>query len=154
MRHIALCLVWDLESLEENRMIIERKIELLTAFEKGKTVEIYHRPDGKWYKVNHDIWDFEDAVYRIKSDRDTKFKVGDTLVFMRVAGEPNPFRYEITEVTDDSYKFKHVSPSLIKEVDETFISERDVLWYFEIYDYISKRYSMHPTRMTMSEMDE
>ena len=37
-------------------MIIERKIELLTAFEKGKTVEIYHKPDGKWYKVNHDIW--------------------------------------------------------------------------------------------------
>ena len=47
MRHIALCLKWDLEYLEENKMKLEEKIELLTAFEQGKTVEIYHQPDGK-----------------------------------------------------------------------------------------------------------
>ena len=62
-------------------MNLEEKIKILTAYEEGKTVETYYRSEGKWCKINQDVWDFEDGTYRVKSDRDTKFKVGDTLVF-------------------------------------------------------------------------
>ena len=154
MRHIALCLKWDLEYLEENKMIMERKIELLTAFEKGKTVEIYHKPGSKWYKVNHDIWNFQDGTYRIKSDRDTKFKVGDTLVFKDSEEGLCPMTYTITDIDETNYKFEYTSPTAIEEVNKDFINERDVLWYFEIYDYISKEYSMYPKRITRAELEK
>lgn len=135
-------------------MIIERKIELLTAYEQGKTVEVYYQPDGKWHKINHDIWDFENSLYRIKPAIDAKFKVGDTLVFRTAAEEPNPPRYKITEITEDSYKFDCLSPRPIEGVDITYINIKDVLWYFEIYDYASKTYFLAPTRRTMEQMDK
>lgn len=136
------------------KITLEEKIELITAYAEGKAVEVYDKDSDEWFAKEYDAWDFDGYNYRIKPDETTKFAVGDTLVFMRVAGEPNPFRYTITEVTDDSYKFKHISPISIEEVDKGFISEKDVLWFFEIYDYATKKYSMHPTRMTMNEMDE
>lgn len=135
-------------------MTLEEKIEVIRAYAEGKPIEYFSKFHNNWFDKIHNIWDLEEGKYRIKPDETTKFSVGDILVFKRSAGQPNPFRYEITEVTDGSYKFKHVSPSLIEEADENFINERDALWYFEIYDYATKKYSMHPTRMTMNEMDE
>ena len=157
MRHIALCLVWDLESLEENKMTANEKVDVVNAFYegKGRIVQVFNNATNRWEDVYFQIWDFEHNQYRIKpTKRTNKFDVGDTLVFKRVAGQPSPFRYEITEVTDDSYKFKHVSPSLIEEADENFINERDALWYFEIYDHNDKKYYMHSTRKTIPKMDE
>ena len=136
------------------KITLEKKIELITAYAEGKAVEVYDKDSDEWFAKEYDAWDFDGYNYRIKPDETTKFAVGDTLVFMRVAGEPNPFRYKITEVSDNSYKFEHVSPTPIEEVDKNFINEQDVLWYFEIYDYATKKYSMHPTRMTINEMDE
>lgn len=137
------------------KITLEEKLEVIRGYAEGKPIEVYNEDENVWETKIYDDWNFEEGKYRIKpSEATTKFKVGDTLVFMRVAGEPNPFRYEITEVTDASYKFKHVSPIAIEEVDKDFINERDVLWCFEIYDYISKKYYIHPTRMTIPEVDE
>ena len=43
------------------------------------------------------------------------------------------------------------SPSII---EKEYINKRDVLWFFEIYDYTRKKYIMHPTRMTIPEINE
>ena len=136
------------------KITLEEKIKLITAYAEGKPVEAYDTIFRCWFEKGSDSWDFDIEEYRIKPEETTKFKVGDVLVFKRTAGKLSPFRYEVTEITDASYKFKHVSPSPIEEVDENFIDERDVLWYFEMYDYATKKYYMHPTRMTMAEMDE
>jgi len=40
------------------------------------------------------------------------------------------------------------------EVEKEFINERDALWCFIIYDYVSKRYSICLFRKTMPEMDK
>lgn len=133
---------------------MEKKIELLTAFEQGKTVEIYHQPDGKWYKVNHDMWDFQDGTYRIKYDIGAKFNIGDTLVFKASEEGLCPMTYTIIDIDETHYKFEHTSPTAIEEVDRDFTNERNVLWYFEIYDYISKEYSMYPRRITRAELEE
>lgn len=151
---MSLCLVWDLEYLEENKMTLEEKIKILTAYEEGKTVETYYRSEGKWCKINQDVWDFEDGTYRVKSDRDTKFKVGDTLVFKDSEEGLCPMTYTITDIDETNYKFEYTSPTAIEEVDKDFINERDVLWYFEIYDYISKEYSMYPKRITRAELEK
>lgn len=136
-------------------MIIERKIELLTAFEKGETVEIYHKPDGKWYKINHDIWNFQDGLYRIKPKHTFKFKVNDNLVCKEDANKPSPTIYTVINIDDTGYILNggefEKSPEII---EESYISEREVLWYFEVYDYIAKKYTMHPDRATIAEMDE
>ena len=39
-------------------------------------------------------------------------------------------------------------------VEKEFINIKDILWYFKIYDHISKKYFIHPTRKTIPEMDE
>lgn len=137
-----------------NKMTASEKVEVINAFYegKGKRVQVFDRASDSWKDVALQIWDFEHNQYRIKPTKETtKFKVGDVLVFKKVAGELNPFRYEITEITEDSYKFKHISPSSIEEVDKNFINERDVLWYFELYDYYNKEYSLSSSRHTMGE---
>lgn len=112
-------------------MNLEEKIKILTAYEEGKTVETYYRSEGKWCKINQDVWDFEDGTYRVKSDRDTKFKVGDTLVFKDSEEELCPMTYTITDIDETNYKFEYTSPTAIEEVNKDFINERDVLWYWE-----------------------
>jgi len=133
---------------------LQEKIELLKAYKEGNTVERYDDTSNTWCKVIHDIWDFEDGTYRVKSDRDTKFKVGDTLVFKDSEEGLCPMTYTITDIDETNYKFEYTSPTAIEEVNKDFINERDVLWYFEIYDYISKEYSMYPKRITRAELEK
>ena len=136
------------------KITLEEKIKLITAYAEGKPVEAYDTIFRRWFEKGTDTWDFDIEEYRIKPDETTKFKAGDVVVFIRAAETINPIRYEVTEVTNNSYKFDCMSPCLIEEANENFINERDVLWCVGIYDYTSKKYSMHPTRMTIPEMDK
>lgn len=154
MRHIALCLVWDLEYLEENKMTLEEKIEVIKAYAEGKPVEAYDTIFRRWFEKGTDTWNFDIEEYRIKSDETTKFAVGDVLVFKIAERELCPTRYKVIGVSDNYYEFDCTSPYSIKEADEDFINERDVLWYFEIYDYATKTYFLAPTRRTMEQMDK
>ena len=142
--------------MENNNEYIKRKIAVLEAMEKGKTIQ-YSETDGEendWEDLKTSELDFSDYTYRVKPDKTTKFNKGDTLVFIGVAEAPNPIRYKVTEIKNNYYEFDCISPRPIEEVNENFINERDVLWYFEIYDYVYKKFSMHPSRLTIPEMDK
>lgn len=136
------------------KITLEEKIKLITAYAEGKPVEAYDTIFRRWFEKGTDTWDFDIEEYRIKPDETTKFAVGDVLVLIIAEGELCPTRYKVIGVSDNYYEFDCTSPYSIKEADEDFINERGVLWYFEIYDYATKKYSMHPTRMTIPEMDE
>lgn len=135
-------------------MTLEEKLEVIRAYAEGKPIEVYNEDEDVWEAKIYDDWNFEEGKYRIKPEATAKFKVGDTLVSIGAAEVQNPIKYKIMGVQQDYYKFDCVSPRPVEEVDEKFINITEVLWYFEIYDYVSKKYAMHPTRMTMNEMDE
>lgn len=135
-------------------MTLKEKIEVIRAYAEGKIVEVYDEDSDKGLVKRHDIWDFEYSQYRIKSEATTKFKVGDKLAYKSDEGYANIDTYEVTKVTQEGYGLDDMINRTLEYVEKEFINVRDVLWYFEIYDHVSKKYSMHPTRMTMNEMDE
>lgn len=137
------------------KITLKEKIGLITAYAEGKPVEAYDTIFRRWFEKGTDTWDFFDREeYRIKPSEDTKFKAGDVLVFIGDVNTLDIDTYEIIEVKQGHYRFSDRSLRPIEEVEKEFINIKDVLWYFEVYNYISKRYSIHPTRMTIPEMDE
>lgn len=136
------------------KITLEEKIELITAYAEGKPVEAYDTIFRRWFEKGTDTWDFDREEYRIKLSEDTKFKVGDVLVFIGDVNTLDIDTYEIIEIKQGYYRFSDRSLRPVEEVEKEFINIKDVLWYFEIYDYATKRYSMHPVRRTIPEMDE
>ena len=136
-------------------MTLEEKFELLKAYKEGKRVEVYDKITDMWYAKTCDVWDFGYGVYRIRSEQALKFKVHDNLVYRGDENKPSPAIYTVKDIDNNGYTLSgdefEKSPSII---EKEYISERDVLWFFEIYDYITKKYTMSPTRMTIAEMDE
>lgn len=136
------------------KITLEEKIKLITAYAEGKPVEAYDTIFRRWFEKGTDTWDFDREEYRIKPSEDTKFKVGDILVFIGDVNTPHVTTYEIIEIEQGYYRFSDESLRPIEEVEKEFINERDVLWCFNIYDYIFKRYSICLFRKTIPEMDE
>lgn len=138
------------------KITLEEKIKLITAYHNKETVERFFEYEEveAWYPVGVDVWNFETGQYRIKPNSAPKFKVGDVLVFIGDVNTRDVDTYEIIEAEQGSYRFSDRSLRPVEEVEKEFINIKDVLWYFEIYDYATKRYSIHPTRMTIPEMDE
>ena len=134
-------------------MTLEEKIKVIKAFSEGKSVEIY-TIHGWWEPKVQDVWDFEKCKYRIKPEATTEFKVGDTLVFIGDVNTRDVNTYEIIEVKQGSYRFSDRSLHPIKEVEKEFINIKDVLWYFEVFDFISKEPHIYPTRITMSDINK
>lgn len=136
-------------------MTLEEKFELIKAYKEGKKVEVFDKASNMWYEKNCDVWDFEYGQYRIKFDPTFKFKVNDTLVCKEDASTPSPTIYTVMTIDNNGYTLNmgefEKSPSII---EKEYLSERDVLWYFEIYDYISKEYSMYPKRITRAELEK
>ena len=135
-------------------MTLEEKIEVIKAYAEGKAVEVYDEDSDEWFAKQRNVWDFEEGKYRIKPKETAKFAVGDVLVFTRAAETSNPTMYKVIGIQQDYYEFNNMTPRPIEGVDIGYANIKDVLWYFEIYDYATKKYSMHPTRMTMAKMDE
>ena len=136
-------------------MTAEEKLQVIKAYYEGKPVEVYDPYISYWKDLKDDIWDFEVRLYRIKPKRTFKFKLHDNLVCREDAAKPSPTIYTVMHVDDTGYTLNGVefekSPEII---EKEFINERDVLWYFEIYDHVTKKHYMHSTRMTMAKMDE
>ena len=134
-------------------MTIEEKIEVIRAFSEGKPVEICNNL-GEWETKTKDVWDFRQCIYRIKPEASTKFSVGDTVVRKDDEDWMMPDRRTIERLNEDICCFADGSEIETEDLRRYYVNERDVLWYFEFYDHVSKKYSTHPTRATMDEMDE
>ena len=136
-------------------MKLEEKIELLTAYAKDKKlVEVYDENTDSWMIKVFDVWDFENGKYKIKFKIEPKFKAGDVLVCKTAENMLNPTRFLVKEVSDDEYVLESSTITDREVIEDMFVSERDVLWYFEDYDYIYKKYFILPIRKTIPEMDE
>ena len=136
------------------KITLEEKIELITAYAEGKIVDAYDTLFQRWFAKGTDTWDFDREEYRIRPNSAPKFRVGDRLVYKSDEGSKDVERYEVTEATQEFYRLDDMINRTPEYVEKEFINIKDVLWYFEIYDYISKKYFIHPTRMTIPEMDE
>lgn len=136
-------------------MTTEEKVELITTYAKNKRlVEVYDNNTQSWIRKVFDIWDFEGAKYRIKTKIETKFKAGDVLVCKTAENMLNPTRFLVKKVFDDEYELESSTITDREVIEDMFVSEREVLWYYEVYAYTSKKYIMYPTRDTMDEMDK
>ena len=115
-----------------NKITLEEKIEVIRAFSEGKPVEGYNKEVGLWEDKVYDIWDFDNNLYRIRYEQTFKFKVNDNLVYRRDDNNPSPTIYTVMNIDNNGYTLNggefEKSPSVI---EKEYISERDVLWYFE-----------------------
>ena len=137
-------------------MTLEEKIKIITAYHNKETVERLYEYDGVevWQPVGLDAWNFELGQYRIKPNSAPKFKVGDRLVYKSDEDYTDIEVYEVTEATQEFYRLDDMVNKTPEYVEKEFINERDVLWCFNIYDYVSKRYSICLFRKTIPEMDK
>ena len=135
------------------KITLEEKIKLITAYAEGKPIEVYNEDESVWETKIYDDWNFEEGEYRIKPEAATKFKVGD-IVVVRECDEDwmMPDRRTIERLKGGICHFADGSDIKIEDLDIHYVNERDVLWYFELYDYATKKYSMHPNRMTIPEI--
>lgn len=136
------------------KITLEEKIKLITAYAEGKTVDAYDTIFQRWFAKGTDTWDFDREKYRIRLNSAPKFKVGDRLVYKSDEGYADIEVYEVTEATQEYYRLDDMVNKTPEYVEKEFINERDVLWCFNIYDYVSKRYSICLFRKTISEMDK
>ncbi|WP_141081777.1 hypothetical protein [Campylobacter concisus] len=136
------------------KITLEEKIKLITAYAEGKPVEAYDTIFRRWFEKGTDTWDFDREEYRIKPNEAAKFEVGDVLVLRSDVDTPDVTTYEIREVNQYYYRFSDKSLHPIEEVEKKFINIKDVLWYFEVFDFISKEPHIYPTRITMSDINK
>jgi hypothetical protein len=137
-----------------NKMTLKEKIEVIKAYAEGKPVDAYDTIFQRWFAKGTDTWDFDREEYRIRPNSAPKFKVGDRLVYKSCEGYEGIEVYEVTEATQEYYRLDDMVNKTPEYVEKEFINERDVLWCFNIYDYVSKRYSICLYRKTIPEMDE
>lgn len=135
-------------------MTLKETIEIIKAYAEGKPIEVYAKSINQWINKSNNIWDLEEGIYRINHNFAPKFKAGDVLVFIGDVNTTDVITYEIIEVKQGYYLFNNTSRRPIEEVEKEYVSERDVLWYFEFYDYSTKEYSLSSTRMTISEIND
>ena len=136
------------------KITLEEKVKLITAYAKGKTVDAYDTIFHRWFAKGTDTWDFDREEYRIRPNSEPKFKVGDRLVYKSDEGYTDIEVYEVTEATQEFYRLDDMVNKTPEYVEKEFINERDVLWCFNIYDYVYKRYSICLFRKTIPEMDK
>ena len=116
------------------KMTLEEKIEVIRAYAEGKAVEVYDKYSNAWYPKLRDFWDFEEQKYRIKPNETTKFKVGDVLLYKGDEGFANPDRYEVLAIKEGMYELSEAVDRFQGDVEDLFVNENDVLWYFEWKD--------------------
>ena len=114
-----------------NKMTLEEKIEVIKAYAEGKAVEVYDEDSGEGLTKQRDVWDFEYSQYRIKPEATTKFKVGDILVNKSEEGKANPTLFKVEEVCAEGCVLNNSVITNSEIIEKGYVSERDVLWYFE-----------------------
>lgn len=136
------------------KITLEEKIKLITAYAEGKPVEAYDTIFQRWFAKGTDTWDFDREEYRIRPNSAPKFKVGDRLVYKSDEGSKDVKRYEVTEATQEYYRLDDMINRTPEYVEKEFINIKDVLWYFELFDFISKELHIYPARITMSDINK
>lgn len=137
-----------------NKITLEEKIKLITAYAEGKTVDAYDTIFRRWFAKGTDTWDFDREEYRIRPNSAPKFKVGDRLVYKSDEGYTDIEVYEVTEATQEYYRLDDMVNKTPEYVEKEFINIKDALWYFEIFDFISREGHIYPTRITMSDINK
>ena len=137
------------------KITLEEKIEVIKAYAEGNPIEYFSKFHNNWFDKIHNIWDLEEGKYRIKPTKATaKFNVGDNLVFKMDENKVGPVIYKVIGVKENFYDFYNISSYTRNEAEQDFINVRDVLWYFEIYDYVTKTWKLLTyRRFTISEAD-
>ena len=136
------------------KITLEEKIELITAYAEGKIVDAYDTIFQRWFAKGTDTWDFDREEYRISPNSAPKFKVGDVLVFIGDVNTRDVDTYKIIEIKQGYYRFSDRSLRPVEEVEKEFINIKDVLWYFEVFDLISREGRAYPVRITMGDIDK
>ena len=139
-------------------MTTEEKVKVIRAYDNGEDIE-YTSIDSVveefWGKLLSPEFDFSRFKYRVKSNKKFKtiFRLGDVVVYKSEVGYPIPDRYEITKILKDGYELDDTIFRSIEYCEKEFINERDVLWYFEVYDSTQGRWSIFDVgRLTIDEM--
>jgi hypothetical protein len=139
-------------------MTTKEKIEVIRAYDNGYTIEyasLNNVIDEFWGDLLAPEFDFSRFKYRVKSNEKIKttFRLGDVVVYKNDAGYPTPDRFEITKILKDGYELDDTIIRSIEYCKKEFINERDVLWYFEVYDSHQGRWSIFDAgRLTIDEM--
>lgn len=133
---------------------LEEKIKLITAYAEGKIVDAYDPIFQRWFAKGTDTWDFDREEYRIRPNSAPKFKAGDRLVYKSDEGYEDIEVYEVTEATQEYYRLDDRVNKTPEYVEKAFINIKDALWYFEIFDFISREGHIYPTRITMSDINK
>ena len=136
------------------KITLEEKIKLITAYAEGKTMDAHDTVFHRWFAKGTDTWDFDREEYRIRPNSEPKFKVGDKLVYKSDEGSKDVERYEVTEATQEYYRLDDMINRTPEYVEKEFINIKDVLWYFELFNLISKEPHIYPTRISMSDIDK
>lgn len=136
------------------KITLKEKVELITAYAEGKIVDAYDTIFHRWFAKGTDTWDFDREEYRIRPNSAPKFKVGDRLVYKSDEGYADIERYEVTEATQEYYRLDDMVNKTPEYVEKEFINIKDALWYFEIFDFISREGHIYPTRITMSDINK
>ena len=136
------------------KITLEEKIKLITAYAEGKIVDTYDTLFQRWFAKGTDTWDFDREEYRIRPNSAPKFKVGDRLVYKSDEGSKDVERYKVTEATQEYYRLDDMINRTPEYVEKEFINIKDVLWYFEVFDLISKEGRTYPVRITMGDIDK
>lgn len=136
---------------------LKEKTAILEAMEKGLAIQ-YSKTDGEtddWEDLKTSELDFALYTYRVNPNENFKntFRLGDVVVYKSEVGYPVPDRYEITKILKDGYELDDTIIRSIEYCEKEFINERDVLWYFEVYDSNQGRWSIFDVgRLTIDEM--
>ena len=112
-------------------MTTKEKLAVVNAYSEGKPVEAYVKSIDRWISKTEDRWDFENFEYRVKPNTTHKFEAGQTLVWKREEGKANPTFFLVEETTNEGYMLDKSEITDLETVEKEFISEKDVLWYFE-----------------------
>lgn len=136
-------------------MTTEEKIEVIKAFSEGKPVEIY-TASGEWETKVIDAWDFKKCIYRVKPEEPApKFKVGDKVVLISNEGKACPPISSLTKLYDDTVYLSYYGKCSLQELHTYYINIEGVLWYFEIYDCVTKTWRLiTSSRFTIKEADK
>ena len=139
-----------------NKMTLEEKVKLITAYAEGKTVDAYDTIFQRWFAKGTDTWDFDREEYRIRPNSAPKFKVGDRLVYKSDEGYADIEVYEVTEATPEYYRLDDVINKTPEYVEKEFINIKDVLWYFEGKSLYKNEWSIlcGATRQTIPNVEK
>lgn len=136
------------------KITLEEKIKLITAYAEGKIVDTYDPLFQRWFAKGTDTWAFDREEYRIRPNSAPKFKVGDRLVYKSDEGSKDVEIYKVTESTPEYYRLDDMINRTPEYVEKEFINIKDVLWYFEVFDLISREGRAYPVRITMGDIDK